>query len=38
MLLDATAWEMGQVIRPHPSLSEILTEAMLAVEGKAIHI
>ncbi|WP_042229119.1 dihydrolipoyl dehydrogenase [Paenibacillus popilliae] len=38
MLLDATAWEMGQVIRPHPSLSEILTEAMLGVEGKAIHI
>lgn len=37
MLLDATPWEIGQTIHPHPSLSEIIGEAALAVEGKAIH-
>ncbi|KGR74658.1 dihydrolipoyl dehydrogenase [Ureibacillus sinduriensis] len=36
-LLDATAWEIGQTIHPHPSLSEVMGEAALAVEGKAIH-
>jgi len=37
MLLDATAWEIGETIHPHPSLSEIMGEAALAVEGRAIH-
>jgi len=37
-LLDATPWEVGQTIHPHPSLSEALAEAMLAVDGRAIGI
>lgn len=36
--LDATPWEIGETIHPHPSLSEIIGEAALAVEGRAIHI
>lgn len=35
-LLNATPWEVGQMIHPHPTLSEALGEAMLAVEGRAI--
>ncbi|WP_159882248.1 dihydrolipoyl dehydrogenase [Paenibacillus puerhi] len=35
-LLQATPWEVGQTIHPHPTLSEILGEAMLAVDGKSI--
>ncbi|MDO7905146.1 dihydrolipoyl dehydrogenase [Paenibacillus sp. JX-17] len=35
-LLDATPWEVGQLVHPHPTLSEILGEAMLAVDGQAI--
>lgn len=37
-LLEASPWEVAQAIHPHPALSEILGEAMLAVEGKAIGI
>lgn len=37
MLLNGSAWELGQLIRPHPSLSEVLGEAALAVEGRALH-
>ncbi len=37
MLLDATPWEIGETIHPHPSLSEVIGEAALAVDGKAIH-
>ncbi|SEN21637.1 dihydrolipoyl dehydrogenase [Paenibacillus sp. OV219] len=36
MLLNATPWEVGQVIHPHPTLSEVIGEAMLAVNGKSI--
>ncbi|SNZ10548.1 dihydrolipoamide dehydrogenase [Terribacillus aidingensis] len=36
-LLDATPWEIGQSIHPHPTLSEIIGEAALAVDGKQIH-
>lgn len=36
MLLNATPWEVGQVIHPHPTLSEVLGEAMLAIDGKAL--
>ncbi|CAH1210337.1 Dihydrolipoyl dehydrogenase [Paenibacillus plantiphilus] len=36
MLLDAAPWEVGHVIHPHPTLSEVIGEAMLAVDGKAI--
>lgn len=37
MLLDATPWEIGETIHPHPSLSEVIGEAALAVDGKALH-
>ena len=37
-LLDATPWEVGQLAYPHPTLSEVLGEAMQAVDGKAIGI
>jgi len=37
MLLDATAWEIGETIHPHPTLSEVIGEAALSVDGKAIH-
>jgi len=36
-VLDATAWEISHTIHPHPSLSEAIGEAALAVEGLAIH-
>ena len=35
-MLEATPWEVGQTIHPHPTLSEILGEAMLAVDGRSI--
>ncbi len=37
MLLDATAWEVGAAVHPHPTLSEALGEAALAVDGKSIN-
>lgn len=37
-LLNATPWEVGSLIHPHPTLSEALGEAMLAVDGKAIGV
>jgi dihydrolipoamide dehydrogenase len=37
-LLETTAFEMGHAIAPHPTLSEVLSEAALAVSGEAIHI
>lgn len=37
-LLSATAWEVSVAIYPHPTLAEILGEAALAVEGRAIHL
>lgn len=36
-VLDATHWEVAETIHPHPSLSEAIGEAALAVDGKAIH-
>ncbi len=36
-VLDATPWEIAHTIHPHPTLSEIMGEAALAVEGKQIH-
>lgn len=36
-VLDATAWEIGQTIHPHPTLSEVLGEASLAISGMQIH-
>lgn len=37
MVLDATPWEVSHTIHPHPTLSEAIGEAALAVYGKAIH-
>ncbi|UOY93931.1 dihydrolipoyl dehydrogenase [Ectobacillus sp. JY-23] len=36
-VLDATPWEISKTIHPHPSLSEAIGEAALAVYGKALH-
>lgn len=36
-VLDATPWEIGNTIHPHPTLSEALNEAALAVDGNAVH-
>lgn len=35
--LDATAWEMSKTIHPHPTLSEGVFEAALAVDDFQIH-
>src|SRR5699024_10412858 len=36
-VLDATPWEITQNIYPHPTLSEVIGEAALAVDGNQIH-
>ena len=36
--LETTSEEMLHVMRPHPTLSEAMTEAALAVRGKPLHI
>ena len=36
-ILEATPWELSLTIHPHPSLSEAIGEAALAVEGLALH-
>jgi dihydrolipoamide dehydrogenase len=35
--LDATAWEIGGATHAHPTLSEIIGEAAMAVEGRSIN-
>ena len=35
--LEATLEEFAATIHPHPTVSEALAEAALAVEGRAIH-
>jgi dihydrolipoamide dehydrogenase len=37
-LFDGDAWEIGRNVHPHPTLSEALGEAALAVDGSAINI
>ncbi|HET9017857.1 MAG TPA: dihydrolipoyl dehydrogenase [Thermomicrobiaceae bacterium] len=37
-LLEATPWEIGLNVQPHPTISEVITEAALAVDGMQIHI
>jgi dihydrolipoamide dehydrogenase len=37
-VLDASAWEVGTMIHPHPTLSEAIGEAALVIDGKAIHM
>ena len=36
-LFQGDAWEMGRNIHPHPTLSEAVMEAAMAVDGHAIH-
>lgn len=36
-VLDATSWEISETIHPHPTLSEAIGEAALAVDGRQIH-
>ncbi|GGH79462.1 dihydrolipoamide dehydrogenase [Pullulanibacillus pueri] len=36
-VLDATPWEVAETIHPHPTLSEVIGEAALAVDGRALH-
>jgi dihydrolipoamide dehydrogenase len=35
--LDATAWEIGGATHAHPTLSEVLGEAAMAVDGQSIN-
>ena len=37
-LLEGTSTELGWLVRPHPTISEIVTEAALDTMGEAIHI
>ncbi|KYG29081.1 dihydrolipoyl dehydrogenase [Alkalihalobacillus trypoxylicola] len=37
-VLDAADFEIAEMIHPHPTLSEIMGEAALAVDGLAIHM
>jgi dihydrolipoamide dehydrogenase len=37
MYLEATAGELGSAVHPHPTLSEIVGEAALAVHGRQIN-
>jgi dihydrolipoamide dehydrogenase len=37
-LLETTPYEMGRTVAPHPTLSETISEAAMAVSGEAIHI
>jgi dihydrolipoamide dehydrogenase len=38
MLLEATAWELGEAVHPHPTLSEALGEAAMGVMGRSINV
>ncbi len=35
--LEATPWEIGAATHPHPTLSEVLGEAAMAVDGRSIN-
>ena len=35
--LEATPWEIGAATHPHPTLSEVIGEAALAVDGRSIN-
>lgn len=37
LVLNATPWEIGKTIHPHPTLSEIMGEVSLTLEDQAIH-
>ena len=35
--LEATPWEIGRSTHPHPTFSEIIGEAAMAVDGQSIN-
>ena len=37
-LLEGTTTELGWLVHPHPTISEMVKEAALAAEGQAIHV
>ena len=37
-MLEGTTLELGWAVHPHPSLSEMLKEAALSAQGRAIHM
>ncbi|NMO96899.1 dihydrolipoyl dehydrogenase [Paenibacillus lemnae] len=37
-VLDAASWEVGSMVYAHPTLSEVLGEAMLALDSRALGI
>jgi dihydrolipoamide dehydrogenase len=37
-VLEGTNLEVGSVVNAHPTVSEVIKEAALAADGKAIHI
>ncbi len=37
IFLEATAWELGAAVHPHPTLSEAIGEAAMAVAGRSIN-
>jgi dihydrolipoamide dehydrogenase len=37
-LFQGDAWEVGRNIHPHPTMTEVIGEAALAVDGVAIHV
>jgi dihydrolipoamide dehydrogenase len=37
MLFESSAWELAEAVHPHPTLSEALGEASMAVDGKSIN-
>lgn len=36
-ILNASPWELTKFVHPHPTLTEVIGEAALAVDNKAIH-
>ena len=37
-LLEGTTAELGWLVHPHPTISEVIKEAALSADGQAIHI
>lgn len=37
LTLEATSWEIGLATHPHPTLSEVVGEAAMAVDGRSIN-
>ena len=37
LALEATPWEIGATTHAHPTLSEILGETAMAVDGRSIN-